>query len=164
MNLRTSTAALLFILAAVHASSGGCVNHARACAEAGDLVYDDKTGLCVECVDDEDCDGQGSCIDKSFCGCLTDSDCVNDGRGPVCGAFHQCGCNTSADCASGDYTACVSPSKVCGCAGNFECYGDVPYCDTPSGRCVECMSDADCTAPYATICDTTMHSCMYTGK
>ncbi len=109
---------------------------------------------CVQgCRDDADCPA-GQVCDGSACrqGCRDDADCP---AGQVCdpGALTCVECRASSDCALGEL--CVQGACVPGCETQRDCPAG-QTCDPALGEhglCVECRSDADCTAdPEAPRC------------
>ena len=137
----------LLILGLVALSALGCRN----------------TIVSVECTDNLACDRgticseEGQCIIEETLGCTFDTDC-NSNAGEVCdqGACIapniNSGCINTADCAMDQY--CNSSTGACSallegmCREAAQCGVTEPLCSASSpavpGRCVQCLSDADC--------------------
>jgi hypothetical protein len=141
------------------------------CDECGDesLVCDVEAGTCVQCVIANNCTYLGPgliCLPDHSCGCNADTQCAGQVEGTRCVAS-QCGCETSADCPLAIDGTCA-PNHRCGCGSNADCAapdGGVPaldegVCDTATGLCVQCVTDADCTDPNNKVCDPSTHLCL----
>lgn len=111
---------------------------------------DEMTGLCVACLEDEDCSGDGECRNGSCSECVTSMDCMMP-EAPVCSATGptsgQCvPCESRSDCdgirVSGvNLEACEiredSPNACVACDGGdvTECGGNV--CDVRAKECTD---------------------------
>jgi hypothetical protein len=51
--------------------------------------------------------------------------------------------------------SCTADTQCAGTAGGF-----TPKCDTTTMRCVQCLSNTDCTNPRTPTCSMTTHFCM----
>src|SRR6185312_6784407 len=140
-----------------------CPDPARpACQTTGVLA-----GACTECspTNAGRCTGaKPSCLpDTGLCGCAEDDVCGGPMSGVICsGPNGICtpGCGTAPrnDCPSGTMCTnimsgagqCTSPT---GCTLDADCTSPLPRCDVGAapGRCVECLADSDCAAPF--VCD-----------
>ena len=69
------------------------------------------------------------------------------------------GCVFTAGCESDPNTIRLldSPDGGTGCGQDSDCNPNLPYCDVPTHRCVECLSAAACSAGLS--CSTATHSC-----
>lgn len=143
----------------------GCADHAW-CSGQGDgskrgCRPDTKT--CVECVEDEHCQGNGmqvcntelyrcqNCVDDDDCGgracdgnvcvdCTEDSNCSDSTNNQCDTDGHQC-----VDCMN---SAVGCPDSVLG------------TCDTTSHTCVDCLEDADCREDGKRACDKPTRTCI----
>lgn len=67
-------------------------------------------------------------------------------------------CTADADCAAG--TVCFAPTGICvECISDVQCTGATPVCNTSSNECVECNIDGECGNNE--VC--TDHVCVSTG-
>lgn len=112
--------------------------------------------------------------------CTRDEQCPTDGRRRCDVASQRCvECGVTADCDSDEI--CEPTTKQCmqSCGDGAACESDTPFCDprgicvctatsctsgdrricAPSGRCVECTSDAQCTEA-GHRCDVTRGECV----
>ena len=136
------------------------------CADESLFCNDAGTG-CVECNANQDCAEEGEnpnavCLPSGTCGCNADAQCAGQLVGSRC-VSSLCGCESAADCSPAG-PACA-PNDECGCGSNADCAGDAgvlegPVCDTSTGACVECVTDADCTSPNARVCDPDGNLCL----
>jgi len=100
----------------------------------GDLGYCDLTGVCVECVADNDCSWNERCDQGT---CITCGDIMSDGQeicGGSCGSCLGQPCGEDLECAAKKCVFTnVGASKVC--------------CDYPcDGPCEECSTSGACQA------------------
>jgi hypothetical protein len=123
--------------------------------------------ICVECVEDYDCEDRGLLCDRELNRCVpcdADEGCE---RGDVCdGWSRQCveTCATEAhpdrDCR--DDRMCDERRNVCVvCKTDEDCEG-LPggqLCLPGGARCGECVADADCR-PDAPYCDPVQSRCV----
>ena len=115
------------------AEDGHCANPRARC--------DPATDRCVECLSAADCGGSGSCI-------AGPSRCVRN-----CTLLTQCPAGT---------LECESTGGYCSyCEFDGDCAGSTVghRCDENYGRCVECVTAADCSAPKP-LCDRTLGRCV----
>jgi len=110
---------------------GACVPCSAAEACGGDLVCNEPTGFCQDCLVNLDCDAGSACVaGHCFAGCEMDDDC-----------------GVAAYCVS---AACVE------CRGNIDCPG-TEWCD--AGLCQpQCSVDANCSG--GRICDQGTRTCV----
>lgn len=103
------------------------------------------------------CDPTLGCIE-----CSSDTQCGSPKPICVLGRCEECG--TSADC--GAAARCYPKDFKCdaACASDGECPGDSPHCDVPSGVCVGCLANADCTEPSKPICSAEHQQCAECGN
>ena len=160
-------ASVVFVIIACGGSNGGpgggsavCgINGSNQCG--GQQPFCDSTLGCVECRGDTDCPASDPrCISGRCRACASNSDC--GAAAPACWADHQC----HASCTP---TSCPQETPICdtgtgdclGCKSNADCAGNQngTICDTQIARCVECMSNGDCpvSAPRCFLGD---HSCV----
>jgi hypothetical protein len=108
---------------------------------------------CVQCAQDKDCPATDPrCIEGRCQLCATNADCPV--AMPACWADHRChaACTTNADCMNagggGQLTICDTGTGDCiGCKTNADCTGTMhPLCDTATDRCVDCLENKDCGA------------------
>lgn len=110
------------------------------------------------------CDSKHPCSDGFHCitgecypafsndPCEQDTECVGTGR-PHClnlAFVSRCVvCFKHAHCNTGDY---CHYSTLCDtrCLDDYDC-GDVDFCDEFSGRCVQCVADADCEMGHCKV-------------
>jgi hypothetical protein len=120
------------------------------------------SGLCVECIDDDDCGAERLCntftnlCQQPVPGCVDDSDC--DG-GQLCDTIKgSCvGCLDNGDCGGGQ--ACDQITRECvsqaGCVTDGDCAGAV--CEPTDRVCVECFTGAHCASGQ---CDSVSNTCL----
>ncbi|HTB56634.1 MAG TPA: isopeptide-forming domain-containing fimbrial protein [Polyangia bacterium] len=138
-----------------------------ACQASGSLA-----GACTECSPSNagKCAGEKpECLPTGLCGCDADPACGGPMSGMICsGPNGVCtpGCGTAPrnDCPTGMTCAnIVNGTGTCGtssgCTLDSDCTSPLPRCNvaTTSGQCVQCLTDADCPAPF--VCDPTRNSC-----
>ncbi|MBN2573332.1 MAG: hypothetical protein JXP73_02090 [Deltaproteobacteria bacterium] len=100
-----------------------------------DMYAPDAAGTCAI---DRDCSAPTPyCLDNRCVACRTSAEC--QGGTPICSAAHAC-----VSCAQ-------APAS---------CPASAPVCEPSSGRCVECVANADCKAPTQPICDGASHACV----
>ncbi|MGI6681071.1 MAG: hypothetical protein ACOX3T_06300 [Bdellovibrionota bacterium] len=119
-----------------------CVNKCSKDADClGDTpVCDTASGLCVECVKNEDCKEEAK---------------------PICLSDNTCGCNDSSVCPE-DLQFC-SDNKVCveNCTSDEECRAKnetKPVCNDTTGKCEECVTDVDCDGER--VCSIDTYTCV----
>lgn len=118
------------------------------CDDAG--ACDGRTNTCVECLDDDDCDGRcwrsGFGEDPPQCvECLDDDDC--DGRCKRVslgeGAAACVECLEDADCPTPGNTCDLGLNVCAACVSNASCTGRATSrCD--AGSCTGCIGHSDC--------------------
>eukprot|EP01130_Rhizamoeba_saxonica_P018441 TRINITY_DN9231_c0_g1_i1.p1 TRINITY_DN9231_c0_g1~~TRINITY_DN9231_c0_g1_i1.p1 ORF type:complete len:1382 (-),score=311.07 TRINITY_DN9231_c0_g1_i1:39-4184(-) len=119
-------------------------------------VCDEATGICVECIGNEDCDG-GLICDLSSGICRPCSEVVfgNCPNGGVCLSESDIcvDCVFNEDCPNEqDYVCDVNECVACNVATEAECsFGLI--CNNNSGKCVQCISNSDCPEIQNPICD-----------
>jgi hypothetical protein len=113
------------------------------------------------------CDTDEQCTDKRASRCGPDHLCIPCGDNLDCGKFpdaHACipevGC---FECDTGETSACTGDTKVCDLASHacvectalnhVACTGDTDYCHIQTGTCVQCLTNVECTAPGASVCN-----------
>ena len=121
-----------------------------------------REGECLDCFSDGDCEGGQICVGNRCvqgcrsnfpAGCDAPEDCPDANcsparpicteRGPNGGTCRQC--STDAHCIDyGFGNTCVDNECTSTCGPNRPCAEGV--CDEGSGRCVECLEDAQCGA------------------
>ena len=97
---------------------------------------------------------------KSCVACLGASDCKKDPNSVVAAACvkNVCvGCQASRDCQLG--YLCTNGSCTEGCADKRDCPATKPTCDTTLKKCVECVSDTDCSG--SSVCNKSTNTCDY---
>ncbi len=118
-------------------------------------------GVCGQCNVSSDCPGGEACSGGT-CGCTSDQacpaatpNCILDGGPGVCGCAGNGSCsgaNEICDPSQGAAGACVlscaAPGGVC-LANSATGQG---VCDTGSGLCVECLTNAQCTDALSPFC------------
>jgi len=130
-------------------------------------------GECVECLTNDQCDNGDFCDGPEVC---ANNTCV-DGPDPCDAATEVCDevndecdlvCTSDADCpddglfCNGD-ESCDTANGVCVSAGD-PCAGNAatPVCNETGDSCVECLTDAQCTAPdtcVANVCTPPVAAC-----
>ena len=148
-------------------SSGGPQPCARdADCPLASLRCDVQSGVCFECVADDDCRARG----LSRCDAALHR-CVECGIDQDCQSGFACDLTTRA-CAQSCIDDDACPAAAHGCDETrlicVECevddddgcalYPDRPYCLVPGNRCAECLVNADC-AP-ALHCDNITGKCL----
>jgi hypothetical protein len=99
--------------------------------------------LCVECLFDEDCRGEGETCEFSTCvahsPCANSLDCVDEDF--VCDANRSIcvRCVTNSDC--GDDSVCENERCYLNCDSDLDC---TPMGQLCTGSCVDCIVDGDC--------------------
>lgn len=140
---------------------------------------------CVQCVTDAQCGvslnpkcntGDNTCVQ-----CLTNLDCIERGLSlPVCNTVGNIcqECLAASDCDGESHRACQSGTCV-ECDSDDQCQGSSPFCDTQSftcktclrdddcpfgicqdGKCVQCITSADCADDVNSVCDTERNTCV----
>lgn len=126
---------------------------------------DTMSGQCVACVMDNQCTQLGLlfCVAERCAQCGVDADC---GASQACQpTTHQCVTPCTSDGMCPNESLC-GPAHVCvECLTDQDCFdGRVgptqpqEECDTMSGQCAECTSDAQC--PPLSVCDRTTDRCV----
>jgi hypothetical protein len=144
------------------------------CATAGLAPVCDTSGAfagqCVTCATNADCAGNAAgpvCFPEAATNacvqCASDANC--SGATPICSATtHTCQpCATDSDCA-GSTPACQKTGALAGectqCSGTnlTACSMVAPVCDSQTGTCVGCQTNADC-AGSSPICNLSTNTC-----
>ncbi len=92
--------------------------------------------------------------------CTTSATCTDPMR-PACTAGTCQGCAVDADCAGNASGGACQPSGACGpCSATNQaaCTGSTPACNTTTGVCVACASNAYCSGGTP-ICDVSTSTC-----
>ncbi len=112
---------------------------AAACMAPQDVCT--GAGVCVECVDDGDCEGTTPACRSGVC-----VQCNPVDTPYRCEAGERQACNAEG---SWEAAACTAPQDLCTgagqcveCLGPTDCADPIPICD--EGVCVECVEDGDC--------------------
>jgi len=118
-----------------------------------------KPGFCQH---DSDCSSGMHC-DLGVMGCVSSDGGIDGPGGNGGGGGHggSGGAGCTANSCSGTAPVCDSTNKICRGCTTGECGGadgGTPVC-APSGRCVECGTDSDCTTATKPICDMTTNIC-----
>ena len=149
---RSSVLSLLLLCGcgsvAVSFPGDGGINGSRTCSAAnpcGAPLVCDSGGECVECISDTNCTG-----DTPACDTLTKRCVACQGNVGCAGGYV---CSPSAPVC---VLPCTEPSEcpafIDGCRANVcsACHDPEDcgalFCDIPHGRCVACLSDANCPA------------------
>jgi hypothetical protein len=136
-----------------------CTSNA-ACEERGMLAHcettvsSDRRGQCVECIEDEHCEGSDNgeyCNNNACVPCESNGDC-DDVTKPQCSAEGQCvGCTGSDACEDRVGTEIcqtnAGPKRghCVACIGNNDCPdADAPQCKTDN-TCGDCTDNAACS-------------------
>jgi hypothetical protein len=152
------------------AEQTNCSSNADCVGAAAGEICDTVSGLCVECLVDENCETGEVCNMTTYTceleqtGCTSNADCVGDPAGAICnttsGDCVECmiddNCGTGEVCNMTTYTCELEQT---GCTSNADCMGDPAgaICNTTSGECVECMMDSNCTD--GEVCNMTTYTC-----
>jgi len=147
-----------------------CTNTAVDC---GDDVCNPADGECVECLTNAECGNGNFCDGTEVC---ANNACV-DGPDPCDATTQRCDeptdtcvdlCESDADCAD-DGTFCNGAESCDLVAGECVSAGDpcagnaaTPLCNEAADACVECLTNADCTAPEtceANVCTAPAPGC-----
>jgi hypothetical protein len=106
------------------------------------------------------CTADGVCVQ-----CNGDADCAG---GTHCSVEHTCvECLTAAQCPQSNETCEVVSCSVAGVCGTTAaptgspCTGEGPGVCSSSGTCVQCLTDADCTAPLCQSATCVNDACSY---
>jgi hypothetical protein len=76
--------------------------------------------------------------------CATAADCL-DPRLPLCVANRCAACSTGSEC-KGNTPICSASHTCVSCAAvDAGCPSTAPACEVDSGRCIECVSDSQCS-------------------
>ncbi len=125
-----------------------------------------NSSLCARTTETPACN-----VSQNKCGCTDDAQC---GAGKVCdtsgGPAGTCvdgckvaggkdSCPTGLKCSdqSGDIGTCEAPKCAAGASGT--CPTGLT-CDSTRGKCVACMTDAQCTATGKSACDPLTNTCV----
>ncbi len=156
---RTTLFALLISVSSIALLAGACGDdHKKPVAVATCTLAGDRCEFgcspnlgCVRCQNDTTCvPGAPHCVLGACAQCATNSQC---GTGQACyPANHTCqpSCTTNADCPQlGGPPApiCNTTTGACvGCQTDADCTNTTgrPLCDTERGQCSECLSNANC--------------------
>ncbi len=140
--------------------TGAC---SPACTD--EMVCNETTGECVECLAEGDCTDQVCSRDTNTCvECLGDDDCT-DG---VCDTdANTCVvCLTNDDCTDPTASFCDTDTNTCsGCTTSADCAhladAGTGVCDTENSTCVECLDDDETTraACDGNSCDPATNTC-----
>jgi hypothetical protein len=109
-----------------------------ACDTCPTLANPDQTGLCIQCITNDQCGGQ-VCTSENRCVDCTDSKQCTEGKScnPLLGLCVECTQHT--DCGPG--RSCILGNCVAQCTDDLGCPGG--HC--VNGACVECRSNVDCS-------------------
>lgn len=140
---------------------GTCLARCQSVDDCESGICDIGTGLCLECLSNEDC-GNGlvcnqftnRCVVASL-GCTNDAECGDLRCDTAKGACVDC--LGASDCAAGaqcdiDTATCITPQ---GCGSDSDCSDSV--CDPNKSECVECYTAAHCASG---VCDTITSTCV----
>ena len=94
-------------------------------------LCDVPNGICVECLEDQDCEGGATCQTNT---CVTPTPTPTD-------TPTDTPTNTPTDTPTDTPTPTHTPTPT-GCQDNQDCLGQ--FCDVPTGICVDCLQDQDC--------------------
>ena len=112
------------------------------------------TGLCVACLEDADCGGDGficvnyDCQQGGGGGCRVHADCAGDPGGALCFVGQCVGCITAEDC--GPRHRCEDGGCVDAPCEGVQCVAPAA-CNPANGRCEPSCLDDGC--PEAQLCD-----------
>jgi hypothetical protein len=127
---------------------------ASPCDEEDAPMCDALSGVCVDCVRDEDCEEDSPFCDPERLACTecrSNADC--DAEHPRC-VLGQCArCIQNTDCPSGE--VCTDDLECEATCTTAEDCSDAskPVCDTTQHVCVECLDDSACTrSPEKPVC------------
>lgn len=161
-------------------ATGACVQ----CKANTDCTTSINGGLCDQgvctCKADTDCTGASAwgpkCDTTNYgrCSCAANTDCASNANGPTCYTqYNKCSCGADTECTTAPFSSCLVPYagatyKHCqeACTTSADCAADPEgelACDTASGGCVTCLTNADCGLygsiwPY--VCDTSAMDCV----
>ncbi|MGC4121997.1 MAG: hypothetical protein QM765_46935 [Myxococcales bacterium] len=130
-----------------------------------DKKCDTAAKACVACLSTADCAADSWCDTAAktcHAGCDDNAGCT--AALPVCEVpVHTCvGCLADTDCTTPGLTRCDNPSKSCvQCLATADC-GALEYCDTVVSTCKSgCDSDSGCaTVAGKPVCDVAAHGCV----
>jgi hypothetical protein len=169
-------------------ADAGSTGAAGACSRDSDcrlstLHCDTVSGACVACIDDSQCtDPNLRICDSALNSCVqcgVDGDCAigqeceptthhcvsscADGgscpaSAPHCTGGYCLGCTTNGDCAtSAAGNVCDTATGQCvACTSDAQCPSQLRRCDRTTDTCVACLTSADC---HDNFCDPTTHTC-----
>ena len=144
-----------------------CGGSCRTCIKAGsvgtcsnvDAGDDDPAGMCMNetasnpCGQTGKCNGSGGCqlrASGTSCGTVCTGDQL---EARTCNGSGTCG-GTPMACPG--FLKCQSNACPATCNADSDCIGRV--CNTMTGACVQCTSDANCTAPQ--VCSMATNTCV----
>jgi hypothetical protein len=128
------------------------------CASGPLLRCDFALNRCVQCGSDNDCStGQKCTAHRCLTSCQTSTTCPVEA--PVCDARGLCvRCLGDADCPSATTPYCNVPSGQCvACNVQQQCTPGAPRCDPVRGVCVGCLSSANCEVGH--FCSPVTNTC-----
>jgi len=134
-----------------NAIDGGCTASAPFCDTSG------ASPVCVECLADNDCQGQQVCNPTTH---VCEAPCVDDNSG----ATADTGCTAPTpecdDSVPGNTHCVTCEDDAAAGAIDGGCSAATPACDTSGGGavCVACLADADCAGGQ--VCDPTSKTCV----
>ena len=159
-------------------ASGACVTaQGSGCADGSNICpadYPCNGQICAKpCLLDHDCDPGTLCNSNvhSCVQCEFNSQCASVvGKSNCDATTGNCvACNVNIDCTKtlGAGHVCEAHKCVEGCLSNNDCNaGNNERCTVQSGttpgKCIQCASDGECTAPGLHACDPTGH-CVQCG-
>lgn len=115
------------------------------------------SGLCVQCVEDEQCDSKNpACYRGSCVQCTRDEHCEADHSCNVPRRSCALNCVEEADCADQRELRCNGTHCV-QCTDDEHCDSKHPICSASRGSCVECATDTDCGDR---VCDLSSERCV----
>ena len=103
----------------------------------------------IPCADDTNCPGAMPKCENDFQFCIA----CEVGEGIVCAAP-----TPTCDLTVGSTT--VGLCVTCSATSTAACTGTTSHCNTASGRCVQCLTSADCTASAGTVCNPLNNTCV----
>ncbi len=99
------------------------------------------------------CDPALGCLE-----CASDNQCPAGSPRCVRGKCEVCASN--ADCPAATPVCFPDDDRCHGACPATSCSGETPYCNTSTGACVGCNSNADCTDPEKRLCDSVTFQCV----
>ena len=159
------------------------------CADGVCLVNEDvRLNTCVDCIDNEDCEGTDTCLDNVCVQCTVDCPCPDNSYCLIEPPKVECSvsnlernvcveCLDDSQCPEGDTClVAICPDPIPG--GFDDCGNQLPPiygAGTLVNECVECLDDSDCDDrladlddPFAVcktggVCDNATNTCSYTN-